>query len=314
MDYSQITQGDIDGFRSNLNMVPQETESIYLPHIDHDLGYSETGKMFNFDNIGTSDPKDVDTVVPDSPEGLLEMTRRVGFLKGFHDGKFIESVQKVHQLQDPTDKVMAAMRAGKFRKLDSKVRAAFFAPARVGEHGEEVVNFPSAQKIVDVASRKFIHALEKESLPTSGDLPLTLGKIRTARGIIRKTKILKLLQGGRIKMSLREDDISQLLTTVPATSKDYQIVQGIQDGEVTHAWGIDFVYDEDVPLKAGTTDTFILPMWVDKAMQLKSREIHNATIKERADKSNRPWAYYETEAGACRGWDEAVAGIEVKDL
>ena len=28
----------------------------------------------------------------------------------------------------------------------------------------------------------------------------------------------------------------------------------------------------------------------------------------------RPYAYYETEAGAARGWDEGVAGIEVKDL
>ena len=78
MDYSQITQADVDGFRANLNMVPQQTESVYLPHIDADLAYSETGKMFNVDSIGQSDPKDVDTVVPDSPEGLLEMTRRVG--------------------------------------------------------------------------------------------------------------------------------------------------------------------------------------------------------------------------------------------
>lgn len=314
MDYSQITQADVDGFRANLNMVPQQTESIYLPHIDSDLAYSEEGKLFNFDNIGQSDPKDVDTVVPDSPEGLLEMTRRVGFLKGFHDGKFIESVQKVHQLQDPTDKVMASMRAGKFRKLDAKVRDSFFAPARIGEHGEEVLNFPAAEKIVPVASRKFLHAAEVPSLPSSGPLPLTLGKIRTARGIIRKTKILQLLQGGRIKLSVREDDISQLLTTIPATSKDYAIAERIQDGELTHAWGIDFIMDEDVHLKAGTTDTFILPMFVDKAIQLKSREIHEATIKERADKSNRPWAYYETQAGACRGWDEAVSGIEVKDL
>lgn len=314
MEYAQIQQADIDGFRSNLNMVAQETESVYLPHIDADLAYSETGKLFNFDSIGTSDPKDVDTVVPDSPEGLLEMTRRVGRMKGFHDGKFIESMQKVHQMQDPTDKVMASMRAGKFRKLDAKVRDSFFAPALIGEHGETVTPFDTTKRIVPVNSRKFLHAQEGTALPVSGALPLTLGKILTARSIIRKTKILKLLQGGKIKLAVRDDDLNQLLTTIPAGSADYKIVQQLQAGEITSAWQVDFVWDEDVNLKAGSSDTYILPMWVDKAIALKAREIHNATIKERADKSNRPWAYYETEAGACRGWDEAVAGIEVKDL
>lgn len=313
MDYSQITQADVDGFRENLNMVPQVTESVYLPHIDADLAYSEPGKLFNFDSIGTSDPKDVDTVVPDSPEGLLEMTRRVGRLKSFHDGKFIESIQKVHQLRDPTDMVMASMRAGKMRKLDSKVRDAFFAAALIGEHGENSVNFPSG-KIVGVASRKFLHTAETSAVPASGDLPLTLGKIITARGIIRKTNILKLLQGGRIKLAVREEDISQLLTTIPATSGDYATVKRIESGEITSAFGVDFVFDNDVNLKAGSTDTYVLPMWVDKAIKLVAREIHTANITQRGDKSMRPYAYYETEAGAARGWDEAVAGIEVKDL
>jgi hypothetical protein len=314
MDYSQITQADVDGFRANLNMVPQVTESVYLPHIDADLAYSTEGKLFNFDSIGTSDPRDVDTVVPDSPEGLLEMTRRVGRLKGFHDGKFIESLQKVHQLQDPTNMVMASMRAGKHRKLDSKVRDAFFAAALIGEHGENSVNFDAANKIVGVQSRKYLHAAEGSAIPGSGDLPLTLGKILTARGIIRKTNIMKLLQGGRIKLAVREDDISQLLTTIPATSGDYATLKRIESGEINSAFGIDFVFDNDVSLKAGSTTTYILPMWVDKAMKLVSREIHMATITMRGDRSMRPYAYYETEAGACRGWDEAVAGIEVKDL
>jgi hypothetical protein len=313
MDYSQITQADVDGFRANLNMVAQVTESVYLPHIDADLAYSTEGKLFNFDSIGTSDPKDVDIVVPDSPEGLLEMTRRVGRLKGFHDGKFIESVQKVHQLQDPTNMVMASMRAGKMRKLDSKVRDAFFAAALIGEHGENSVNFDT-NKIVGVQSRKFLHAAEGTALPGSGDLPLTLGKIITARGIIRKTEIMKLLNGGRIKLAVREDDISQLLTTIPVTSGDYATAKRIESGEITSAWGVDFVFDNNVNLKAGSTTTYILPMWVDKSMKLVAREIHMATITMRGDKSMRPYAYYETEAGACRGWDEAVAGIEVKDL
>lgn len=313
MNYTQITQADVDGFRANLNMTPQVTESVYLAHVDADLAYSTPGKLFNVDTIGTSDPKDVDTVVPDSPEGLVDMTRRVGGFKGFHDGKFIESLQKVHQLQDPTSEVMAAMRAGKMRKHDQAIRNAFFAAVRIGENGENTLNFPSG-KIVGVQSRKFLHAQEGTALPASGDLPLTIGKLLTARQTIRKTYIQNLLPGSRLKIAVRSDDISQLLTTIPATSGDYQTVKRLEQGEITTFMGFDFVIDETPPVKAGVSGVYILPVWMDRAIQFKAREIHMATITPRADKSMRPYAYYESEQGAVRAWDEGVAGIEVKDL
>lgn len=313
MDYSQITQADVQGFRANLNMTPQITESVYLPHVDADLAYSEPGKLFNIDTIGTSDPKKIDTVVPDSPEGILDMTRRVGAFESFHDGKFIESIQKVHQLQDPTNEVMASMRSGKMRYMDKKIRDSFFAPVRIGESGENTLNFP-AGKIIGVQSRKYLHAQEGTALPASGDLPLTLGKLLSARAIIRKTRAASVLPGAKLKIAVRTEDLSQLLTTIPVTSGDYQTVRRLESGEITQFLGFEFVLDEDLNQKAGAAGVYILPVWLDRALKYKAREIHTATIKPRGDKSERPYAYYETEHGAVRGWDEAVAGIEVKDL
>jgi hypothetical protein len=314
MDYSQITQADVDGFRANLNMTPQVTESVYLPHVDADLAYSEPGKLFNIDTIGTSDPKKIDTVVPDSPEGLVDMTRRVGAFESFHDGKFIESIQKVHQLQDPTNEVMAAMRAGKMREHDRKVRNSFFSAVRIGESGENTLNFPSG-RIIGVQNRKYLHQQEGSSLPASGnDLPLTLGKLIYARELIKKGRVMSILPGSKLKIAVRQADISQLLTTIPVTSGDYQTVRRLESGEINQFLGFEFVWDEDVNLKAGSTTTYILPVWVDRAMKLKAREIHTATIAPRGDKSMRPYAYYETEHGALRGWDDGVVGIEVKDL
>lgn len=313
MDYSQITQADVDGFRANLNMVPQQTDSIYLPHVDSDLSYAEPGKLFNIDSIGTSDPKKVDVVVPDSPEGILDMTRRVGAFESFHDGKFIESIQKVHQLQDPTNAVVMAMRAGKHRYMDAKIRGSFFAPVRIGESGENTLPFP-AGKIVAVDSRKYLHAQEGAALPANGALPLTIGKLLSARAAIKKSRIQELLTGSKLKIAVRQDDISQMLTTIPVTNGDYQTVKRLENGEITNFLGFEFVWDEDVPASAVTAGARILPVWIDKAMHYKAREIHNATVTPRGDKSMRPYAYYETEHGALRGWDEGVGGIEVKDL
>ncbi|MFN3353985.1 MAG: phage capsid protein [Brevundimonas sp.] len=313
MDYSQITQADVDGFRANLNMTPQVMESVYLPHVNADYAYSAEGKLFNADEIGTSDPKDIDTVVPDSPEGLVDMTRRVGSFKGFHDGKFIESVQKVHQLQDPTDSVMKAMRAGKMRKHDALVRNSFFAPVRIGEEGENSLDFPTS-RIIGVADRKFLHQEEVPGLPASGALPLTTGKLARAWNLISKSYILKLFPNARPKIAVRSDDISQLLSTIPVTSGDYNAVKRLENGEITTFKKFEFVIDEDVNLKAGSTDTYLLPCWLDQAIQVKIREIHMATITLRADKSMRPYAYYESQHGALRAFDGGVVGIEVKDL
>jgi len=314
MDYNLITQADIDGFRANLNMTPQVTESVYLPHVDADLAYSEPGKLFNIDTIGTSDPKKVNTVVPDSPEGIVDMTRRVGSFESFHDGKFIESIQKVHQLQDPTNEVMAAMRAGKMRYADKKIRDSFFAAVRIGESGENTLNFPSGN-LIAVNSRTRLHSQETASLPASPNpLPLTLGKLLTVRERIKRGRVMDILPGSRLKIAVRQADISQLLTTIPVTSGDYATIRRLESGEINSYLGFDFVWDEDVPLAAGQTDQYILPVWIDRAMKYKSREIHNASISVRGDKSNRPYAYYETEHGALRGWDDAVFGIIVKDL
>jgi hypothetical protein len=313
MNYNQITQADVDGFRANLNMTPQVTESVYLPHVDADLAYSEPGKLFNIDTIGTSDPKKVNTVVPDSPEGIIDMTRRVGSFESFHDGKFIESIQKVHQLQDPTNEVMAAMRAGKMRYADKKIRDSFFASVRIGESGENTLNYPS-ENIILAADRDFLHAQETGALPASGALPLTLGKLLKVRGLIKKSRVMDILPGSRMKIAVRQDDISQLLSTIAVTSADYATVRRLESGEINSFMGFDFVWDEDVNLKAGSSTTYILPVWIDRAMKYKAREIHNATISVRGDKSNRPYAYYETEHGALRGWDGGVFGIEVDNL
>ncbi|HYE47303.1 MAG TPA: phage capsid protein [Caulobacter sp.] len=306
MDYSQISSNDVDGFRANLNLAPQVTDSIYIPHVMADLSYSEEGKLFNMDEVGESDPVDVDTIVPDSPEGLVDQTRRVGTLKGFHDGKFIESIQKVHQLADPTNLVMEAMMAGKWRKHDSKIRESFFADVRTGEAGDgPAASLPSSQ-VIGVQNRKFLH--QDEDAAASGDLPLTIGKLLYARSLLRKSNI----KGGQLKIAVDSDDVSYLLSRTPTTSKYYANLARLEQGELDTFLGFQFLYDENLPNKTGDATTRLLPAWIDRAMVFKARAIHNATITPRADKSMRPYAYYESEHGAARRYDKGVVKIEAK--
>jgi hypothetical protein len=306
MDYSQISSNDVDAFRANLNLSPQVTDSIYIPHVMADLSFSETGKLFNMDDVGQSNPVDIDTIVPDSPEGIVDQTRLVGTMKHFHDGKFIESIQKVHQLTDPASLVMEAMMAGKWRKHDDCIRAAFFADVRTGEAGDGTPEALPSTQVIGVQNRKFLH--QDEGAAGSGDLPLTIGKLLYARSLLRKS----LIKGGSLHIAVDSDDVSQLLSRTPVTSKYYAGLARLEAGELDSFLGIQFHYDEELPDKDGDTTTRLLPVWIDKAMVFRARPIHNATITPRADKSMRPYAYYESEHGAARRYKKGVVKIEAK--
>ncbi len=306
MDYSQISSNDVDGFRANLNLAPQVTDSIYIPHVMADLSHAEPGKLFNMDDVGISNPTDVNTIVPDSPEGIVDQTRLVGSLKGFSDGKFIDSIQKVHQLVDPASLVMESMMAGKWRKHDDCIRAAFFADVRTGEAGDGPAESLPSSRVIGVQNRKFLH--QDEDAAGSGDLPLTIGKLLNARSLLRKS----LIKGGQLKISVDSDDVSHLLSRTPVTSKYYANLARLEAGELDTFLGFQFLYDEELPDKSGDATTRLIPAWIDKAMVFKARPIHNATITPRPDKSFRPYAFYESEHGAARRYKNGVVKIEAK--
>lgn len=307
MDANQISSNDVAGFKANLSLSPQVTDVIYVNKVMSDLNAPKDGKLFNADDVGESDPQDIVTIVPDSPEGLVDQTRRVGAYSGFHDGKFVKDQGAVaNQLVDPSGEVIQAMRAGKHRKMDSAIRTGFFASAREGETGETTVAFPSAQ-VISAASRKFLHAAETTALPGSGSLPLTIGKLILARSMLAKSNIV----GGKRYIAVDSDDISGLLSTIPATSGDYATLKRLESGELDQFMGFTFVRDENLGSKSGDSTIRELPVWLDKAMIYKAREIVTATITIRGDKSMRPYAYYEMQHGVMRRYDKGVIKMEV---
>lgn len=303
MEKTQISQNDVDGFKANLNLSPQQTDSVYVNAVSSDLAYSKDGKLFNADDVGKSDPTDTNEIVPDSPEGLVDQTRRVGAFKGMNDGKFVDPAAVANQLVDPTGEVIQAMMAGKWRAYDRTIRTGFFAPVRIGESGEGTKAFPSS-RIIAANSRKFIH--QDETVAASGDLPITIGKLLNARSLLNKGRV----KGERF-IACDSDDISQLLSTTPTTNKFYSSIARLEAGEIDTFLGFKFLMDEDLPDSPNGSTKRILPCWVKPAVIFKARSIVEATITKRADKSFRTYAYYETQRGVCRRYDEGVVGIEV---
>lgn len=288
------------GFVSNLQLAPQQKNTRLVQGVMADLSYTKEGKMFNADDVASDDEGEIEvtTRVPHSPEGGSDYVRRVGFFKSYQKGKFIESLEAVRMLQDPTNAVMASMMAAKARATDDRIIAAFFEPARQGETGENTVNFPSAN-IIDVANRDFLH--DAENVPGSGNLPLTIGKLIKSKVMLDQSE----LEGERY-FACGSVQLGNLLSSTPVTSQDYSQVKALVNGETNTLMGFNFIRTERLPLASNVRSCVA---WIKDAMAYKERPIINARITQREDRSYRWYAFYEVERGACRRYDAGVLQV-----
>lgn len=293
-----IEQHHVAGFRANLNLTPRQMTSRLIGAVDADLAYSEPGKSFNCDDIGVSVPHAVTTRVPDSPEGFLENIRRGGHFSAFADGKFIDSLDKARMLSDPSNKTMAAMMAGKQLFFDDKIIDGLFGTTYSGETLTTANTFPAAQ-IIAVDDRQNLH--DAETVAASGNLGLTIGKIITAGEMLDASE----LEGERIFAFGRKEK-SQLLASTPATSSDYNAVKALVNGTINEFYGFRFIRTERLPVASSIR---ACAAWIKPAIEFKAREIETAKITQRADKSYRWYAYYESEFAVARRYDSAVVKV-----
>lgn len=301
MDNEQtIPNHYVQGFVANLSLVPQQTESRLVSCVTADLGYTGAGKMFNADDIGDDDDEqEVNTRAPDSPESFSEHQRRVGFFKAYQKGRFVDNLDVVRMLQDPTNTVMAGMMATKRRATDDRIIAAFNADVREGENGENTVAFPSSQ-IIAASNRDFLH--DAEVVPGSGALPLTVGKLIKARTMLDASEV-----EGQSFFGATAHQLGNLLSSTPATSSDYNTIKALAGGETNSFMGFTFVRTERLKIVAANVRGCFA--WKKTAMIYKERPIQNAWIKPRLDKSGRLYAYYEVERGAVRHYDKGVIQV-----
>ncbi|TCS14548.1 phage capsid protein [Caulobacter sp. BK020] len=288
----------VQGFRANLNLLPQQMNNRLLGCVDADLAYGEPGTSFNCDDIGASQPAPVTTRVPDSPAGFLEQTRRGGHFEAFADGKFIDNRDKARELADPSSKTMQSIMAGKNRFMEDKIIDGLFGTTYSGQNLTTANTFPAGQ-IIAVDSRENLH--DAETVAASGNLGLTIGKIITASAILDRSE----LEGERY-FGWTSYEKAQLLASTPATSGDYNTIKALANGQIDSFYGFRFVRTERMPVASSITKC---GAWIKSAIEYKAREIITATITQRSDKSFRWYAYYETEHAVARRYDNAVVQV-----
>lgn len=302
----------VPGFRANLNLAPQQTDSRLLGAVESDLSYSEPGTGFNADDVGTSDPEDVTTRVPDTPDKFLDKTRRVGFFTTFQDSAWLDNVDKAAELEDPTNPTMKSLMAGRWRKADAGIIGGMYGPAyeKADENSApSAVAFPTGQ-IIEANSVGFSH--QDETVPVdASNYGMSIGKMIEAGLMLDDSD----LEGERFT-AFGPAQFADLLRRVPATSKYYNDVQALVSGKINELLGFKIlrIPRKRLLLKSGTTDIRRIPFWIKPAIIYNGRQITDASIRIRNDKSDTPQAFYKAQHGALRRYDLGFVDVESKEL
>lgn len=315
----------VPGFKDNLNLSPQQTKSRLLRAVDVDLAYDTKGQFFNADDVGTSDPQDVTTRVPNSPDGFVDVQRRFGAFKGFNDGRFLDNEDMARELEDPTSKTMAAIMAGLGRKRDTAIIGAGGVGGLMGtfQYQDANQNYQTGAANANVVASNNGTAHEAETIAATeggdGNYGLTIGKLIYTKMQLDNSELDEPEPGDRPSdyfFACTTNQLGNLLQSVPATNSFYSQVQGLVSGTLSYFMGFNFIRlpanAKFNPL-AKTGYTRKCMAWHKRALVYRGRPIISTRVTQREDKAFRWYAFYEAEHGAVRRYDEGVWEVDCSE-
>lgn len=298
-----------EGFRTLLNLAPQNSVNRLLGTTQYDLHYAEEGDYFNQDFLAPSTPQRSTSDHAPTPDKETSSMRRVGIFSGFEDSAWIKKSDDVRMATtDPTSKYMISLSNGKERYHETEILNAYDGPAyeyKVDRSGALIsrapvqINWNTAQDVaVDLAVKH-----EAETIQASGNQNITLGKIARTKTMLMKAN----LGPGKLYFVIDAEGIEKLQLKIPASSSDYVAAKTIQETGMGMLFGFMFVMIDQCNESApGVRKYFGMH---ESAMQFAARDIVTARVSERADRKYRAQAYYEAEHGAARMIDKAIVRV-----
>ena len=303
------------GFKLNLNLAPQQTDTRLFSVVDGDLAYEPPGEMFNLDDVQQTNPQPRQGRAGPTPDSFPSFVRRVGVFSPFEDAKWLDKVDAAREMGDPTNKVMKAMMAGRYRAIDAAIAAQAIgstysmAANQPGSASALTANpLPSAQ-IVSPSDVSFAH--DAEVVPSDGSqYGMAVGKLIHAQMLLQESEL-----EGQMHFALTSEQLADLKRRTPATSLYYSDVKALQSGEIDEFLGIKFhrLHKSLIPYYVGHDNVSPVRQcfaWVESALVYRSRPIEEAKIWLRYDRRGTPQAYYCFDHGAARRYDTAVVEVD----
>lgn len=264
-------------------------------------GYAgEKSQVVSF--IGPVEFVERDTPYGDTKVSEVEHTQRWIAGAEYDCAIFIDKLDTLKMIYDPTSPYVERMREAAARKVDEVIMSKFYATAKTGKDGTTNTSFNSNNVIAH------------------GTTGLTVAKLRSARKLMKKRHVNLRTQTPYIAVTSEQTD--DLLGEVGVTSADYNAVKPLVDGEVSNFMGFMFVpYEENgdalngrgIPTEEDSGTVRKCPAWVSDAMHYGDWENLNMIISPRPDKNNIKQVHASFTGGATRLEENKVFEIQCKE-
>lgn len=295
----QIPTAYVKQFHGDVEMLVQQEGSVLSDCVRNESQNSES--QF-WEQVGPTKATRILNRHGDSPQVDSVHDRRAVSLEFFDWGDFIDRVDKVQILIDPTNPYAKNAAYALGREKDVIVLEAIYNPARVGKEGTSTVSFTAANEV-----------------------PVNFGGSTVGMTVAKLIEARRILKSGRVQLNREElycamtaQQEADLLNTTEVTSADYNSVKALIRGDVDTFLGIKFVQTElllDPLSEKYTTSPFIsathqrVPVWVKSGVLLATNPDIETEVVRRWDKRGSWYVYAMAGAGAVRMQETKVASI-----
>lgn len=284
----QITTAFIKQFHGNVEMLVQQEGSVLRECVRQESQHSE--EQF-WEQIGPTEVQEITTRHGDSPYVASQHDRRRVTLRFFDWGDFIDTIDKVRMLIDPTNAYTQNAAYALGRKIDQIILEGLFGTAYTGKDGSNAVPFPASQ----VVAVNF----------GGSNVGLTVPKLIEAKRIMGKGKVN--LKREELYAAITADQLANLLNTTQVTSSDYNSVKALVAGEVDRFLNITFKETEEV-LK-NSSGQYRVPVWAKSGLLLAINPDITTEVVRRWDKRGSWYVYARMGAGSVRMQEPKVVEV-----
>jgi hypothetical protein len=254
---------------------------------------SQKGEAQFYEQIGPTDAVEITTRHGDSPQVDSVHDRRRVTLRFFDWGDFIDRIDKVQMLIDPTNAYTQNAVYALGRTYDQRIIDAASGTAFTGHAGATSTTLPATQKV---------------AVGFGGtNVGLTVAKLVEARRILVK---------GENDMdepqylAYASQGLADLLNTTEVTSADYNSVKALVKGEINSFMGFEFVHTELLTV-TGTSPTAqrLTLAWAKSGLLLAVSPDVETAVERRWDKRGSVYVYAVAGSGAVRMQEKKVVEI-----
>ncbi len=283
----QITTAFVKQFHGIVEMLVQQKGSVLRECVREESQNSE--EQF-WEQIGPTEAQEITNRHGDSPYVQSQHDRRRVTLRFFDWGDFIDKIDRVRMLIDPTNPYAQNAAYALGRKIDDIILDALYGVAFTGKDGSQQVTFPSGQVV---------------ALDFGGtNVGLTVPKLIEAKRIMQAGLVD--LRNEELYAAISSSQKANLLNTTQVTSSDYAPVKALATGEVDNFLGITFRDTERVP-KSGSN--WRVPVWAKSGLLLAVNPQINTEVVRRWDKRGSWYVYASMGAGAVRMQEPKVVEV-----